>query len=55
MRAPMIACKVAGTVDLGNSKPSTRYAPRLPAQHTALGQFPHHLLGEKWSCQQLFR
>ena len=46
MRAAMVACKVAGTLTSATSAVDT-YAPRLPAQHTALGQFAHDLLGEK--------
>ena len=46
MRAAMVACKVAGTLTSQTSAVET-YAPRLPAQHTTLGQFAHHLFGEK--------
>ena len=46
MRAAMVACRVAGTLTSATSAVDT-YAPRLPAQHTALGQFAHDLLGEK--------
>ena len=46
MRAAMVACKVAGTLTSLTSAVDM-YAPRLAAQHTTLGQFAHHLLGEE--------
>ena len=46
MRAAMVACSVAGTLTSATSAVDM-YAPRLPAQHTTLGQFAHDLLGEE--------
>ena len=46
MRAAMVACKVAGTLTSAASAVD-KYAPRLSAQHTTLGQFAHDLLGEE--------
>ena len=46
MRAAMVACTVAGTLTSAASAVEM-YALRLAAQHAALGQFAHDLLGEK--------
>ena len=46
MRASMAACTVAGTRDVGDIRATDVAAP-LAGQHAALGQFAHHLLGEK--------
>ena len=46
MRASMAACTVAGTLTLGDIRP-TEVAAALAGQHPALGQLAHHLLGEE--------
>ena len=45
MRAAIVACNVAGTVTSVTSAVDIVFAA-LAAEHTALGQFAHDLLGE---------